>query len=512
MSQTSANNRRIAKNTALLYVRMLFKTLVTFYTSRVILEVLGVDDFGIYNVVAGIVALFAFVNSSMAISVQRYLSYEIGRGEKNGSQSTIYSMSVLIHALIAVCLIVLSEIAGYVLFKHYLNVPSDRLDAAYVLFHWSVLTCAMSFIQVPYISLLISYEKMNAYAYVGILEVVLRLAAVYILTWCSFDRLPFYGVLLFGVSVLVTLLYASCCRVQVREVRFKRVWDAKVFRNLFSFALWSALGEMAWAGTGQGVNILLNVFFNPVVNAARAIAVQVIAGLNQFVMSFQTAVNPQIIKSYAAGDNRRMTTLANKCIVYSYYLLMMLCLPVILNMDYILRLWLKTPPAYCVSFCTMSIVGAMTDCLSNLLATVAKAYGKIRNYQLVVSAVLFLNFPLSYVVLKLGASPVSVYVVYVGVSLLLLCLRLWLLHRMVRYNARLYLRTVLLRIVSVTLVAIPIAYVIRQQMNDSWQTLIVSSSLSVLTVSIVVYVIGMTKVERTMVNDKLKILIQRCKN
>lgn len=512
MSQNTVNNKRIARNTALLYVRMLFKTLVTFYTSRVILEVLGVEDYGIYNVVAGIVALFAFVNSSMAISVQRYLSYEIGRGEKSVSQSTIYSMSVLIHALIAVCLILLSEAAGYVLFKHYLNIPPDRLEAAYALFHWSVLTCAMSFIQVPYISLLISYEKMNAYAYVGILEVVLRLVVVYALVWCSFDRLPFYGVLLFGVSVLVTLLYACCCRMQVCEVRFNRVWDAKVFRNLFSFALWSALGEMAWAGTGQGVNILLNIFFSPVVNAARAIAVQVIAGLNQFVMSFQTAVNPQIIKSYAAGDNRRMTTLANKGIVYSYYLLMMLCLPVILNMDYILQLWLKTPPAYCVSFCTMSIVGAMADCLSNLLATVAKAYGKIRNYQLVVSAVLFLNFPLSYLALNFGASPISVYAVYVCVSLLLLCLRLWLLHRMVRYDIRLYLRTVLLRIVLVTSVAVPTAYFIKSQMEECWQTLIFTSFMSVLVIIIVVYAIGMTHIERTIVNNKLKVLIQRCKN
>ena len=195
--------------------------------------------------------------------------------------------------------------------------------------------------------------------------------------------------------------------LQVRAVRFKRVWNTRVFRNLFSFAVWSALGEMAWAGTGQGVNILLNIFFSPVVNAARAIAVQVIAGLNQFVMSFQTAVNPQIIKSYAAGDKGRMMMLANKGVTYSYYLLMLLGVPAMLNMDYILRLWLKTPPDYCAAFCNLAIVGAMADCLSNLLATVAKAYGRIRNYQLAVSAVLFLN--LQGIRLQVGATIIVVY-------------------------------------------------------------------------------------------------------
>lgn len=506
-----SDNKRIAKNTLFLYVRMLFKTLVTFYTSRVILEVLGVEDFGIYNVVAGIVALFAFVNSSMAISVQRYLSYEIGRGGSADKLNTIYSMSVLIHAFIAVALIVLSEAAGQVLFEHYLNIPPARYAAACSLFHWSVLTCCLSFIQVPYIALLISYEKMNAYAYVGILEVVLRLAVVYVLAWYSFDRLPFYGILLFVASLLVTALYAWCCHVQVRAVRFKRVWDTRVFRNLFSFAVWSALGEMAWAGTGQGVNILLNIFFSPVVNAARAIAVQVIAGLNQFVMSFQTAVNPQIIKSYAAGDKGRMMMLANKGITYSYYLLMLLGVPAMLNMDYILKLWLKTPPDYCAAFCNLAIVGAMADCLSNLLATVAKAYGRIRNYQLAVSAVLFLNLPLSYVALKAGASPVSVYAVYVGVSLLLLVLRLWLLHKMVGYDARLYVRTVLWRILLVTLIVVPVAYVVRTQMSDGWQALIVSSLLSVVIMVVTVYAVGITQSERAIVNDKVKLLIARWK-
>ncbi len=469
------DNKRIAKNTLFLYIRMLFKTLVTFYTSRVILEVLGVEDFGIYNVVAGIVALFAFVNSSMAISVQRYLSYERGRERGAEKINTIYSMSVFIHIFIAVTLIVLSEVTGRVILGHYLNIPPNRYSAAYTLFHWSVLTCCMSFIQVPYIALLISYEKINAYAYVGILEVVLRLAIVYVLTWYNFDRLPFYGVLLFATSVLITAFYALCSYVQVRSVRFKCVWNNHIFCNLFSFAIWSALGEMAWAGTGQGVNILLNIFFNPVVNAARAIAVQVSSGLNQFVMSFQTAVNPQIIKSYAACNNTHMMLLTNKGIIYSCYLLMLLGIPIMLNMNYILKLWLKTPPDFCVIFCNLAIVGAIADCLSNLLATVAKAYGRIRNYQLAVSMVLFLNLPLSYAALKAGASPVSVYVVYVIVSLLLLVLRLWLLHKMVRYNARFYVRTVLWRIFLVTLIVGPSAYAIRAQMNDGWQTLITSS-------------------------------------
>lgn len=508
MTDNTANNKRIAKNTIALYFRMLFKVMVSFYTSRVTLEILGVEDFGIYNVVAGIVALFVFVNNSMAISVQRYLTYEIGRGDDVLKLNTIYSMSILIHIFIAVILIVLSEVFGYVLFKYYLNVPAYRYEAAYTLFHWSVLTCCLSFVQVPYVALLISYEKMKAFAYIGIVEVVLRLAVVYALAWYGFDRLSFYGVLLFIVSVLITLLYVWCCRMQVKGVRFKRIWDIGIFRQLLTFALWSALGEIAWAGTGQGVNILLNIFFNPVVNAARAIAVQVTSGLNQFVYNFQTAINPQIIKSYAAGDKNRMTLLTNKGIVYSYYLLMLLGVPVMINMDYILNLWLKTPPPYCIVFCNIAIIGAMVDCLSNLLATVAKAYGKIRNYQLAVSIVLFLNLPLSYVALKLGASPKSVYVVYAVVSFLLLWLRLGLLKRMVGYDIRLFIHSVLLRILSVSLIVIPVSYIIKAQMIDGWMSLLVSSALSILLIAVTVYVVGITKEDRLFIKSKINTLFK----
>lgn len=499
-----SENKRIAKNTLLLYLRMLFKTFVAFYTSRVILEALGVEDFGIYNVVAGVVALFAFVNSSMAISVQRYLSYDIGKNGEGGQQSTIYSMAIIIHVIIALMLIVICEGVGKILFDHYLNIPENRYHAAYILFHWSILTCSMSFIQVPFIALLIAYEKMNVYAYIGIIEVMLRLVIVYVLTWCSFDRLPFYGLLLFLSALLVTILYIYYCHIKIKDVRYNKVWKGKIFKDLSSFASWSALGELAWAGTGQGVNILLNIFFSPIVNAARAIAIQVITGLNQFVMSFQTAINPQIIKSYASNDKERMMLLTNKGILYSFYLLLLIGLPVILNIDYILNLWLKTPPTHCSEFCTMAIIGAMVDCMSNLLATVAKAHGKIRNYQISVSVALFLNFPLSYIALKMGASPIAVYVIYIGVSTSLIILRLYLLHIMVDYDIKLYCKTVLVRIIYVCIVSVPLSLLVRNQMNEGWRTVLLSSLGTILLVILTIYVLGITKNERCLINEKLK--------
>lgn len=503
------SSTRIAKNTCYLYFRMLFKILVTLYTSRVILDVIGIQDFGIYNVVAGVVALLGFVNSSMAISVQRYLSFEIGRGGSLKQLNTIFSMAVVIHLLIALIVVAGTEILGKYLFEYLLNIPPDRYDSAYILFHFTILTCGLSIIQVPYMALLISHERMNAYAYIGILEMVLRLVAVYALLGVSYDKLPCYGFFLLLIGIIVSFLYYYCAKKQISQIRVTLTWNKKIFKDLLNFASWSALGEFAWAGTGQGVNILLNVFFSPVVNAARAVAQQVISGIMQFVINFQTAINPQIVKSYAAGETRKMMILTNKGILYSYYLLLMMSFPILINIDFVLGIWLKNVPLYSNVFCTLAIIGAMIDSLSNLLATVAKAYGKIRNYQLAVSLILFLNLLFSYIALKFGAPAYAVYWVYLGVSFFLLIARLLLLKRMVAYDIKSFVLNVLLKILVVTAIAIPLPIIVKHLLPDSWSTFVYSTLLSLLCISSVVFTVGIGTKEKNLIKHKILFILRR---
>ena len=301
MSATSENNKRIAKNTLFLYMRMLLIMGVTLYTSRIVLQVLGVEDFGIYNVVGGIVALLGFISSSMSISIQRFLSYEMGR--KNYEKvSRAFSMALQIHGIIAVVVMMLLETAGIYFLRCKMVIPIDRMDSALSVFHCSVLACGFSIVQVPFIALIIAYERMGLYAYIGIVDTMLKLAIAFLLGWIAYDSLALYGGLMLVATIVITLAYVMVCHLSFKEIRYQCIWDTRLFGSLTRFASWSALGEMAWGFTLQGVNIVLNLFFGTVVNAAYGISSQVSAAVYRFLGSFQTAVNPQLIKEYAQGN------------------------------------------------------------------------------------------------------------------------------------------------------------------------------------------------------------------
>ena len=508
MTSPSENNKRIAKNTALLYVRMAVTLLVQLYTSRVVLQVLGVTDFGIYNAVGGVVAMLAFINSSMSLAVQRYLSYDLGRGDM-ASLNRTFNLSLLIHGLIAVVVALLAETAGYYFLTHYMNFPAARYEAACWVFHFSVLTCCVRFFQVPYTALVISFERMGIFAYLSIGEAVLGLAIVYLLQVGTLDKLELYAVLVSGVTLLITAMYAVYSLLKIREIKLRPTWDGPLFRRLLGFASWSALGELAWAATGQGVNVVLNLFFGPVVNASRGIAYQVLGAVSRFTQSFQMAVNPQIIKRYAAGNVRGMEALVFRSTCFSYYLLLLLTLPLFLRMEYVLELWLGQVPPHLTAFCRLTLLGAMTDILSNLQATVAKAYGRIRNYQLVVAGVLMLNLPLSYAALKLGAPAESVFLVYIAVSVSLFFVRLWLIRRMVGLRVRDYLRGVLLPVLRVSVVVLPLPLVAHSLLAETLPGLVGVVAVSCLSVALAVYAAGLTATERQTVRARSSILIRK---
>lgn len=509
-SQTTDNNKRIAKNTLLLYFRMLLMMFVTLFTSREVLDKLGVTDYGIYNVVGGVVAMLGFLNSSMSNAVQRYLSFEIGKNNE-ASVNRIFNVSLFAHAGIAVFVFIVMEIVGVWYLNTHMNIPAERMDAANWVLQCSIFTTLFTIVQVPYNAIIISKEQMGIYAYISILEVVLKLLVVYMLAIGNFDKLKLYSVLIMVVTIGIVMIYRFYCTRKYKEAKFKLIKDWNLLKQIVGFASWNMLGELAWVFTGQGVNIILNSFFGPVVNAARGLAEQVNGAVNRFVANFQTAVNPQLIKNYASDQLGEMKTLLFRSTRFSYYLLLALSLPIILKMDFILHLWLKEVPDYTVGFCQLVLVSSLVSTLSNLLAQVARAYGKIRNYQIIVSIFLFLNFPLSYIVLKFGCSPLSSMFVNIGVNTMLLFVRLRLTNRMIQMTYGSFIRNVLLPVIIVTAVALVIPLIIYFMLDNSIISFIIVCLVSFVSVGVSTYALGMNANERLYILAAISKIITKIK-
>ena len=509
-SQTTDNNKRIAKNTLLLYFRMLLMMFVTLFTSRVVLDKLGVTDYGIYNVVGGVVAMLGFLNSSMSNAVQRYLSFEIGKNNEAGV-NRIFNVSLFAHVGIAVFVFVVMEIVGVWYLNTHMNIPAERMDAANWVLQCSIFTTLFTIVQVPYNAIIISKEQMGIYAYISILEVVLKLLVVYMLAIGNFDKLKLYSVLIMVVTIGIVMIYRFYCTRKYKEAKFKFIKDWNLLKQIVGFASWNMLGELAWVFTGQGVNIILNSFFGPVVNAARGLAEQVNGAVNRFVANFQTAVNPQLIKNYASDQLGEMKTLLFRSTRFSYYLLLALSLPIILKMDFILHLWLKEVPDYTTGFCQLVLVSSLVSTLSNLLAQVARAYGKIRNYQIIVSIFLFLNFPLSYIVLKFGCSPLSTMFVDIGVNAMLLFVRLRLTNRMIQMTYGSFIRNVLFPVIIVTAVALVIPLTIYFMLDNSIISFIIVCLVSFISVGVSTYALGMNANERQYILAAISKIITKIK-
>jgi len=477
---------------------MLLIMFVTLYTSRVVLDKLGVTDYGIYNVVGGIVAMLGFLNSSMSNAVQRYLSFELGRNNKEGV-NRIFNVSLFAHGGIAILVLVAMEIVGVWYLNTHMNIPTDRIDAANWVLQCSILTTLFTIMQVPYNAIIISKEQMGIYAYISILEVFLKLFIVYLLVISNFDKLKLYSVLVMVVTVGIMMVYRFYCARKYDEAKFRFVKDWTLLWQLIEFASWNMLGELAWIFTGQGVNIILNSFFGPVVNAARGLAEQVNGAINRFVVNFQTAVNPQLIKNYAANQFTEMRDLLYRSTRFSYYLLFAISLPFILKMDYILHLWLKEVPEYTTGFCQLVLICSLVSTLSNLLAQVARAYGRIRNYQLVVSFFLFLNFPLSFLVLKMGASPLSTMVVNIGVQIILLLIRLKLTGKMIQMTLSNFIMNVLIKVLLVTVTASFLPIMICYMLDNSFMDFVIVCLVAFVSVCICTYYLGLNINERKFV-------------
>lgn len=510
-NQTSDNNKRIAKNTLLLYVRMLFTMAVSLFTSRVILNTLGVEDYGINNVVGGIVTMFSVLSGSLSSSISRFITFELGKGNIERLK-TIFSTGVNIQLGMSVLIIIIAEAVGIWFLNAKMNIPTDRMVAANWVFQCAILTFVLNLLSVPYNAAIIAHEKMSAFAYISVVEVSLKLIIVYMLMISPFDRLETYAVLLLLVGAVIRFIYGYYCKRHFEECTYHFVFDKPVLKEMTGFAGWNFLGNGAYMLNTQGVNILMNLYFGVAVNAARGIATQVDAALKQFVNNFTTAVNPQITKSYAQGDLDYMHKLVCRSAKFSAFLMMFFAVPIILETNTILTIWLKTVPDYAVIFLQWIIISSFMDTvLANSLVTSMFATGKIKRYQIIVTTVGCLVFPLSWIAFKLGFEPQVGYILYFIIYTILLFVRLYLLKDMVKLPVMMYIREVLYKLAPIIVVGFSIPGILILTMDAGWLRLILVCLLSVLVTAASEYFIGLSNKEKNFVAEKIKLVIGKIK-
>lgn len=501
-TQSQENNKRIAKNTLLLYVRMFVMMLVALYTNRVVLDKLGVVDYGIYNVVGGIVAMLGFLSGCMSNTVQRFLSFEMGK-ENSRAVNRVFNASLVVHYGIAIIVFAVMEVVGVWYLNVRMNIPLDRLDAANWVLQCTILSTMFTIVQVPYNAMIIAKERMGIYAYLSILEVILKLVIVYLLVLGSFDRLKMYSVLFAATTIAVLMIYRIYCRWHFPETKFQWIKDLKLFKEILSFSGWNMLSELAWTLTGPGVNLILNVFFGPVVNAAMGLATQVNGAVLRFTANFQTAVNPQIIKLFASNQIAEMKKLLFLGTRFSFYLMLVISLPLILEMKYILGIWLKEVPEYTTEFCQLTLICSLVSVTSNFLPKIAWANGNIRNFQIIISSILVLNFPISFLVLYLGASPLSVMVISIAIRFILIFMQLFLVCRIIDMVMSEFVKDALFPIVKVAIAALIFPLLAYKLVADNFIGFLIVAFVSILSASVCAFWIGMNANERKFVRNAL---------
>lgn len=501
----SSNNKRIAKNTIILYVRMIFIVCIGLYTSRVILNALGAEDYGLYNVVGGFVAFFTFLNGAMTTSTQRFITFGLAQNDIE-KQKTTFSTAIIIHLSLALIIVLLAETIGLWFVTHKLVIPASRFNAAIWVYHLSIISMFISIISIPYNALIIAHEKMSVFAYISMSDAVLKLVIVFLLTITKFDRLILYAILLTCVAAIDRVIYGIYCNKSFEEANFKLVFDKRIFKDMTNIAGWSLFGNVAGVFYTQGLNVLLNIFFNPAVNAARGIAVNVQGILSGFISNFQMAVNPQITKSYASSDLGRMHELIFASSKFSFYLLLIIVVPIILEAPFILTLWLKTVPEHTISFLRLILVIMLTDTLANPLMISSQAVGKVKVYQSIVGCLLILILPIAYIFLKLGCPPESVFIIQFLMAILAQVARIIIVCRMIRLSILTYVRKILLPIV-ITLLALSFEILVIANIFHS-DAHMLNILIAIILTLMTVFFVGISKNERDLIFNKGRSIIK----
>lgn len=481
----------------MLYFRQILILLVSLYTSRVLLQVLGVSDYGVYNVVGGVVTLFGFFNGAMVSATQRFMAYDLGRGDFDRLRVT-FNATQLIHIGVALFIFILAETIGLWFVKSYLVIPPERMSAALWVYHFVVLSFMVTIIQVPYNSLVIAEERMSVYALISILDALLKLSIVIVLPYIvTFDPLVVYGGLLFSVAVFVALIYRLYVRRNFPSSRFYLVKDKDYYKILLSYSGWNIFGNLAGVVKGQGINILINVFFGPTVNAAQAVAHQVSSALNTFYYNFQLASKPQIIKNYAKNDIAEQLELVYRTAKISYILLLVMTVPVILEIEYILDIWLVTPPKFASTFVVLVLLNSLIECVSEPLMTAIQATGRVKVYQIFIGSLLILNLPITFLLFKLGQSPETTYFVSIAISLIALIGRLTLTKKYISdFSVNRFFNGVVIRGVIVSFLSSILPFLFHIYLPVGFSRLLLVTLASIVSSISVFYVLGLSHEEQ----------------
>lgn len=509
----SNNNKRIAKNTGILYIRMIFQLLISLYTSRVVLNVLGFSDYGIYNVVGGVVGMFGFLNGSMGTATNRFLTFELGRGYDKNQMQKVFTTSLLIHLFICLFVLILAETVGLWYLNNKLVIPEGREFATNVVYQCSIIASLVAIISVPYNAAIVSREKMGAFAYITTFEVLLYLLVALSLNFIKADGLIIYAILIVLVKLLIQVIYLVYCKKNIDEVNGEILFDKSLFKQMSSFALWIMNGSFAVVCYTQGLNLLLNLFFGPVVNAARGIAVQVQSKIMGFCSNFQMAIKPQITKQYAAGDYKYMHVLVYNASVYSVLLMFFFSFPLMLESSFILEIWLVNVPEYTQEFVILTLCIGIIESLRDPINTCIHATGKIKKFQSIEGTASLLVLPLAYISLHLGYKPTSVFIVHLLVFVLLQILRVFLVCPKIYMKKRDYCINVVFKslmvIVPSILIIIPLKIILKEDNFYSFLLICISSSICVLSFTYCFILSKSQKVKIVdVVCDKIKSLMQ----
>lgn len=487
---------------------MFFMMGIALYTSRVVLNTLGVEDYGIYNVVGGLVSMFGLLNGSMSSATQRYITFELGKGD-SGNLNKIFCLSLQIHALIAVITTLLIESVGLWFLYYKMTIPPERMTAAFWVLQTSALTFAFSIMSVPYNADIIAHERMSAFAYISIIEAVLKLAIVFLLVVFPFDKLIIYSVLLAVVQLLIQICYMMYCNKHFAESHYHHVTDKKLFREMTSFAGWNLFGGLSSISFNQGLSMLLNVFFGPIVNAARAVATQVQSAIQVFITNFQMALNPQIVKTYAQSDFEAMHTLMYRSSRFSFFLMYLLSLPVLLEAPFILKLWLKTVPDNTVVFLRIIICTTLIYTIANPILAANNATGNVRTYYIVCGSLMISILPISYIILRLGCPAYSVFIVHFCIEAITQIARLFMVRNRLHLSIRKYLQKVYIPITWVVLLSCILPIWLHASIDCNLPRFFTVCIVSVLSVAFVAFFIGLSKSERSFFIGKLNSTLNR---
>ena len=488
----------------MLYFRQALIMLVSLYSVRVVLNVLGAEDYGVYNVTVGVISAFGFLSAAMATASQRYFSFELGQNNFEKIEKT-FCITFEIYIFLIFAIVLIAETIGIWFVWNKLVIPANRKIAAFWLYQTVVFSFVFTLITTPYMALIIAHEKMDVYAWVSIAEAILKLAIVFLLRIIFFDKLILYGILLCAVSFIITALYRIYCRKHFSESHFKFLWENSMFKEILSYSGWNLFGSASDVVKNQGLNILLNLFFGPVVNAARGIAMQVSISTNSFAQNFSLSVKPQIIKKYANNENESLLSLIYISSKSTFLLLYIFALPLMLEMHTVLALWLKNVPESAEIFTILSFVEAIVTSISLPMMSLIQATGKIKWYQIIVGGIIICNLPISYCLLLFIKNPIVVFLVNIGISIIALSLRLIIIKKEVPFfSVGYFLYKVIIPSLFVSMLSFIPSYSVSYFLEESFLRLVITVIVSVISVSFFSYIFGLSKNEKIFFTNAIK--------